>query len=245
MSHEKKTKTRSIRSPREQQALPATVDVVVPTPPEELKWHERAAFQVAFDHSVDADGQVIWQTRAYHEEADGRTIWPGIAGKSLMTWMRERADLPAESHAPRPPVAPAEQQPPADRPVEAPRAAIGLSVGALEVIELPAERQAGGEETGVQLCARVTFDLTGPIADLATADLTPYAIQVLALDLGGAKSALLASLRRELRPELASYSETLDLELPPVGSYQLIANVALSDHDAAAVAFGPALNVVP
>src|SRR6185503_18575776 len=96
MSQAKKTKTRSTRSAREQPALAAVVDVVVPALPEELKWHERAAFQVAFDQSLDADGQPSWQTRAYHEEADGRTIWPGIAGAALMTWMRERANLPPD-----------------------------------------------------------------------------------------------------------------------------------------------------
>ena len=54
----------------------------------------------------------------------------------------------------------------------------------------------------------------------------------------------LASLRRDLQPDLLGYAETLDLELPPVGSYQLIANVVLFD-DTAAVALGPMLNVVP
>jgi hypothetical protein len=117
-------------------------------------------------------------------------------------------------------------------------------VGALELIELPAERHAGGEQIGVRLCAQVTFDLTGPKAYLAAADLRPYVIQVLALDIQGAKSVALASLRRDLQPEHLSYSEMLDLEVPPVGSYQLIVNVVLSD-DAAAVAPGPVLNVVP
>jgi hypothetical protein len=111
------------------------------------------------------------------------------------------------------------------------------------VIELPAENQAGGEAIGGRLCAQVTFDLTGPMAFLATAALQPYSIQVLALDVQGTTSVPLASLRRELRPELLGYAETLDLEVPPVGSYQLIANVVLSDN--AAVALGPVLNVVP
>src|SRR5262245_50481411 len=122
MSQEKKTKPRSTRSVREQpqpevEPAPATVPTT-----EGLKWLERAAFQVAFDHATDTDGRSNWQTRIYHEEADGRMVWPGIADAALMTWMRERVDLPAESPLVSAPVAIPEEQPAAAQPVEAPAA---------------------------------------------------------------------------------------------------------------------------
>ena len=112
MSQEKKTKARANRGTREQPRLAELPAAAAPKPPDELKWHERAAFQVAFDQSLDDTGAPSWQTRAYHEEADGRTTWPGIAGESLMIWMRERVDLPAETHAPSLPQPPLLKPPP-------------------------------------------------------------------------------------------------------------------------------------
>jgi hypothetical protein len=220
-----------------------SVEPTLEKQPEAPAWHEQAAFHVTLDHLSDAAGTMFWQTHAYHEETGDECVQPGVLDHALIGWMRERAGLPAEELA-QPVVEPAPMAL-AEPPVGVSRAAIGLSVGALDVIEQLAERQAGGEEIGVQLCAQVTFELAGSTAYLATVDLRPYAIQVVALDLAGAKSALLASLRRGLQPELLSYSETLDLGMPPVGSYQLIATVVLCDDNTAAVALGPVLNVVP
>jgi hypothetical protein len=208
-------------------------------PPEAPAWREQAAFHVTLDHLSDAVGTMSWQTHAYHEETGDERVLPGVLDQSVIGWMRERAGLPSVVLA-----EPVAVEPVSEPPAEVSHAAIGLSVGALDVIKLPAERQVGGEDIGVRLCAQVRFDLTGPAANLATADLRPYTIQVLALDIQGAKSVPLASLRRDLQPELLGYAETLDLDLPPVGSYQVIANVLLSD-DTAAVALGPVLNVVP
>jgi hypothetical protein len=240
MTAEKKAKSKSNnrqRSTRDQAYEAPTVEAKVEQPPEAPAWHEQAAFHVTLDQLSDATGTMSWQTHAYHEETGDERVLPGVLDQAVIGWMRERVGFLT--------VAPAAPVSVTEPPAEVPAAALGLSVGALELIELPTEYQVGGEEIGMRLCAQVTFELTGPTAYLATADLRPYAIQVLALDIHGASSVPLASLCRGLQPQLLGYAERLDLKLPPVGSYQLIANVVLSDDDAAAVALGPVLNVVP
>jgi hypothetical protein len=247
MASEKKTKSKSNdrqRTTRDRVQWEApTVAPTVEQQPEAPAWREQAAFHVTLDHLSDANGTMSWQTHAYHEETGAESVLPGVLDQAVVGWMRERAGLaaeaPVEPLAKLAPVALAEQSPGEPQPT------IGLSVGALDLIELPAERQAGGKEIGVRLCAEVRFELTGATAYLATADLRPYAIQVMALDVQGARSVPLASLRRDLQPQLLGYAETLDLSVPPLGSYQLIANVVLPDDDMAAVALGPVLNVVP
>ena len=76
------------------------------------------------------------------------------------------------------------------------------------------------------------------------ANMTTATIAMVAGNTSGKKS-MPWSVICALQPALLGYAEMLDLELPPVGSYQLIANVVLSDDDTAAVALGPVLNVVP
>jgi hypothetical protein len=251
MTSEKKAKSQSSdrqRAARDQAVYDSsTVKPILAQRPEAAAWHEQAAFHVTLDHLSDAAGTTSWQTHAYHEETGDERVLPGVLDHVLIGWMRERAGLSPEAlpELPAEPVAAPAPVVPAEPPIETAPESIGLSVGALELIEQPTERQIGGDETGGRLCAQVRFDLTGPSAYLATTDLRPYAIQVLALDVQDAKSVPLASLRRDLQPQLLGYVERLDLDLPPIGSYQLIANVVLSDDDTAAVALGPVLNVVP
>src|SRR5688572_22497440 len=64
--------------------------------PGTIGWHEYAVFQVAFDHATDAEGRIVWQTRAYHEEADDRAVWPGVTVDTLIRWMCDKVDLPAD-----------------------------------------------------------------------------------------------------------------------------------------------------
>ena len=247
MSQEKKIKARVNRGTREQPPLAELPAAAAPKQLDESKWHERAAFQVAFDHSVDSDGQPIWQTRAYHEEADGRTVWPGIAGESLMTWMRERADLPAESHAPSPPAAP-EQQPPADRPVEAPaddHGMLQLTIDQLSLEAALAEQQVGGAPMEPRLDARISFHLSGVPAYLATVNESSCLIQILAHDLAQNHVVILALEWQQLQPELSEYSTALSFEPPPVGEYQIMALVLLPEQAVSATELGPVLTVVP
>jgi hypothetical protein len=251
MASEEKTKSRrsAQRAAAQSQPRQSVPVAQAKEPALESAWHERAAFQIAFDHSVDADGQPIWQTRAYHEEADGRTIWPGIAGEALMIWMRERADLPTESHAPSPPAAPAKQPPPADRPVEAPadddHGPLQITIDQLSVEASLAEQQVGGASIKPQLDARISFHLSGVPAYLATTSESSYLIQIVAHDLVQNHVAILALEGQQLQPELIEYSAALSFEPPQVGEYQIIALVLLPEQTIAATELGPVLTVNP
>lgn len=247
MASEKKPKARPAdrrRSVRDRAVGEApAAEPVAEQPAAATAWREQAAFHVTLDHTSDAAGTTSWQTHAYHEETGDERVLPGVLDQAVIGWMRERAGLPTEAQAE--PAAEAAPAPAADPAAVEAQAPLGLSVGALDVIEIAAETQAGGEMTNGRLCAQVTFDLSGTMAYLATAALRPYTIQIVALDVQSAAAVPLASLRRDLQPELLGYAEQLDLDVPPVGSYQLIANVVLSDDDTAAVALGPVLHVVP
>jgi hypothetical protein len=251
MSQEKKAKPRPSRSNREQPPAAASEA----RPPDESRWRERAAFQVAFDQATDAEGQTIWQTRAYHEEADGRTVWPGIAGAALMTWMRERADLPAEPSAVDQPAQPPAVELPAepsavDQPAEQPAAELRdelfLVIDELAIETALAEQEVGGVAIAPDhLDALVRFHLSGVGASLAAASGSACLVQLLAHDLAQNHVAILALEGRQLEPELIEYSSTLSFETPPVGEYEIMALVLLPDHALSATELGPALNVVP
>ena len=170
MTSEKKAKSKSNdrqRTARDRAAWESpTVEPKVEQQPETPAWHEQAAFHVTLDHMSDAAGTMSWQTHAYHEETGDERVLPGVLDPE-----RDRLDARAGRSSARgvgQPPAEAAAEPVSEPPAEVSHAAIGLSVGALDVIELPAERQAGGEEIGVRLCAQVTFDLTGPTAYLAS-----------------------------------------------------------------------------
>lgn len=222
---EKKTRARSADRQRgaRPQERPEARAQAAEQPAQALPWREQAAFHVTLDHQPGPDGQAAWQTHAYHEESGEERVQPGILGREIVGWMRERAGLPAEQEA----------------------GDLRLSIGALDVSELPAERQVGGPAAGVRLCARVSFELAGTAGYVAAAERARYAVQVIALDRAGGAGMLLAACCNELRPEQASYAEALELAPPGIGSYQLIANVVLLGTGAADVALGPVLNVVP
>jgi hypothetical protein len=243
MSQEKKIKARANRGTREQPPLAELPAAAAPKQPDESKWHERAAFQVAFDQSLDTDGQPIWQTRAYHEEADGRTIWPGIAGAALMTWMRERADLPPEIQASNTPIEPV-GAPPVDRQVEAPtvddHGTLQLTIDQLSLEAALAEQQVGSAPIEPRLDARISFHLSGVPANKSSC-----LIQILAHDLSQNHVAILALEGRQLQPELIEYSTALSFEPPPVGEYQIMALVLLPEQAISATELGPVLTVVP
>ncbi len=67
-------------------------------PPE--GWRERAAFHVSIHSLTGADGQIAWQTRAYHEERDAAMSWPGPPSEELAHWLIAVAELPAQAEAP-------------------------------------------------------------------------------------------------------------------------------------------------
>lgn len=232
---EKKTRARSAdrqRSARPQERPEAQAQAAE-QPAQALPWREQAAFHVTLGHQPGREGEATWQTHAYHEESGEERVQPGILGREIVCWMRERAGLPAEQEASDSSVA---EQAAGD---------LRLSIGALDVSELPAERQVGGPAAGIRLCARVSFELAGAAGYVAAAERARYAVQVIALDRAGGEGALLAACCNELRPDQTGYAEAIELAPPGIGSYQLMANVVVLGSGAAGVALGPVLNVVP
>jgi hypothetical protein len=214
----------------------------------EIKWHEQAAFHVTFDRALDADQQAIWQTHIYHEESGAEQVHSGILDRSLIAWMRERAGLPADAaQLPEALAAPPIEHQLDDQrqvPAAKPAAPALLSVGELELEELLDEREVGAPAGNSRLRARLSFKLF----DAASEQLmigSPYVIQLLGYDEESNQVLLLAGTSGELQPDLASYSAELDFDLPPLGGYQLVANVILSHEGLATATLGPRLTVVP
>lgn len=65
-------------------------------------WRERAAFHVSIHSAAGPGGLVIWQTRAYHEESDTASAWPGPPGEALIRWLSAVAALPPGAPQPEP-----------------------------------------------------------------------------------------------------------------------------------------------
>jgi len=241
MSQDKKLKPRANRSTREQARVTERPIVAVPKQPYESKWHERAVFQVAFDQALDTDGQPIWQTRAYHEEADGRTIWPGIAGAALTTWMHERADLPPEIQASNAPI----ELVGAQAPAADDHNTLQITIDQLSLEAALTEQQVGGAPNEPRLDARISFHLSGVPAYPAAANESSYLIQLFAHDPAQNHVAVLALEGQQLQPELLEYHAVLSFETPPVGEYQIMALVLLPEQAVSATELGPVLTVVP
>jgi predicted flap endonuclease-1-like 5' DNA nuclease len=89
-------------------------------------WRERAAFHIAVDYTSGPNGQLIWQTRAYHEESDTHNVWPGLPGMALIAWLLAVAELPTDSPPPLLPAPPDAEPVPATPPAE-PTAPAGMA----------------------------------------------------------------------------------------------------------------------
>ncbi|MGQ9548406.1 MAG: DUF4332 domain-containing protein [Roseiflexus sp.] len=53
-------------------------------------WEERAAFRIALESRVMAQGRLVWRTRAYHEEHDQEKVWTGLPDEAIIEWFHER-----------------------------------------------------------------------------------------------------------------------------------------------------------
>jgi hypothetical protein len=190
----------------------------------EPAWHERATFQVAFDEMTVAAGQSVARTRAYHEEADGRAEWPGVAGEALIAWMRERTELPAPAAV-----------------VESPRG-LHIVLGPLEVVEIPVEQGLDGAAYPMRLQAQLAFQITGPTY-LLIANQSNCSMQILACDMASGELIVLAAHPLVLQPDQMNYTATTGCDLPEIGHYQLVGMVTLPNHAAVGVTLGPLLTV--
>jgi hypothetical protein len=245
MMPEKKPRPKSVGSARDK-ALPGMSPAsAAPIQSGETKWHEQAAFHITFEHVTDPAGQAIRRTRALHEETGEEHNWEGIPGPELTLWMHERAGLHGQEPALEPSAEARPEQSSAETRSGDLESDLWMQISALEVEEVWAEKQVGGLSVRGDMRSRLSFELSGPRAYLATANLGRYAVQLMAHDLATNQGYLLATSQRELRAEGLCYTEVLDFDCPPLGSYQLLANVVLTESGLAAVALGPVLTVVP
>lgn len=124
---------------------------------------ERAAFHISIQYYTDADGHVVWQTHADHEESGAHAVWPGAPGEALLRWLIEVAELPAEVVRPQP--APTEAPAPVAAEVPAPEPEEGepgddftqiIGIGSATARRL----QQAGIRTYAQLAARTPEELS-------------------------------------------------------------------------------------
>lgn len=106
-------------------------------------WRERAAFHVSIDYTATSDGALAWRTRAYHEESDTHTAWPGLPAQPLLAWIAKAVGQPDALHQLAPP------QPSADDF----RQIIGISAAVEQQLH------AAGIRTYAQLAASTPADL--------------------------------------------------------------------------------------
>jgi hypothetical protein len=238
MTAAKKAKSKPAASER------ATALQVEPIPPPRRKhtvqWHEQAAFHLTLEHAPDAGDATIWRTHVYHEESGEEQTQTGVLHQDVIHWIRERAGAPKEAQesiialADVPQLVQVTQNPSID--------ARGLSVDELAIEEIEIEQPAGGAAT--RLRAHVRFARPNSPADTPNPETSQYTIQVLACARESGQANLLAYSQGQLAASEPSYVETLELDMPPLGEYQTIANVVLDDEGLVGAVLGPTLTVV-
>jgi hypothetical protein len=249
MTAEKKSKGKAADRPRATRAQSRQQQSAEVAPAEAplqaLKWHEDAAFHVTLDHATAPAGGTLWRTHAYHNETGGEIVREGVLDQEVTSWMRERAGVPAEAAVAAEPAAEPAEVVVAERTDRDVSSELHIDIATLEIEALPAALEAGGMASGKRMRMRMRFDLAGAEAYLACAESDAYVVQLLARDESSGQATVLAASQERLRPERLDYAVTLDFDLPPLGSYQLLANVVLVERGAAAAALGPALDIVP
>jgi hypothetical protein len=214
---------------------------------DEIEWHERAAFHVSFYSAADETSQDVWETRVYHEEADGRAVWPGVASAALIDWMITRAALrdketmhvPAtgaldEAVAEEPEAAESKSEPPAN---------LRIYIDDILVEEVPIEQQLGAQTVEQRIRAQVDLQLSGAAAYLATAHQHLYDVQILACDLATGQTSVVGTARQQLQPETLTYTANITFDLPPIGRYQIVGTVLIPDEEVVETVLGPVLTV--
>src|SRR6266498_484029 len=240
MTAAKKAKSKPAASER------TTALQMEPIPPPRRKdavhWREQAAFHLTLEHAPDAGDATIWRTHVYHEESGEEQTQAGILQQDAILWIRERAGAPKEAQEPVVALADVPQLVEATQnaSIDAP----GLSVDELAIEEIETEQPAGGAAIK-QLRAHVRFARLNSPDDTLNPKTSQYTIQVLACAHESSQANVLAYSRRQLAASERSYVETLELDLPPLGDYQLLANVVLDDEDLVGAVLGPVLTVVP
>ena len=93
--------------------------------------------------------------------------------------------------------------------------------------------------------AQVHFQLSDPTGAHALIGEMPYFVQILAYNLATGLTEVLATDHQHLHAGQSACAPTVEFATPRVGRYRLLGTVLLPDGDAAGVALGPVLHIVP
>jgi hypothetical protein len=93
--------------------------------------------------------------------------------------------------------------------------------------------------------AQVHFQLSDPTGAHALVDEMPYFVQILAYNLATGRTEVLATEYQCMQAGKSDYTLPAEFATPKVGRYKLLGTVLLPDGDAAGVALGPGLHIVP
>jgi hypothetical protein len=221
-----KSKARARHKGAARQRAPERIEPPSANLPGELGWRERAAFHVSFEDADDDAGVTHWQIHTYHEESDSHTVWAGVPGASMLAWMCDKAGLARVA---------AFDEEPGD---------MHLTLGELRIDEVTGERQAGGPGRATYLRAEIDFTFTSPAFD-PHAEQARSITQLLAWNAATAGLTTLASTQQQLHPDAGTTTATLELDLPGLGDYQLIAMILLPEQRIVGAALGPMLSIIP
>jgi len=248
MTSEKKSRSKPVEQRRSAAAFGGNDDqgmaaTAVERRQSESKWHEQeqAAFHISLDRVTGGDEKPIWRTHATRLETDVEHVWQGVPGQGLIDWMLDQAGVAVVAAEPHEEASAAGEQ---ETPEAEPLARRDLSITGVEVEERPALTQPASAAARKWMRARVSLEIASRTAS-PIGQPTDCLIYILSYEREIGKATVLATAVQPLCLEGLNDTATLDFELPPVGNYQLLANVVLPDRDLAAVELGPELEVVP
>jgi hypothetical protein len=141
-----------------------------------------------------------WKVTTYDERRNGPEKEWGIEPTEWANWILKQMRPQVE-------VEPALAKPEADVPCEA-----RVDIHAVRHSEIVRHEK---------LATEVQFEVSGSNKDAVAADLTPYWVQVQAVDQASKAAFLLASERSHLEPEQFIYEQKLEFPTPEVGRYEL------------------------
>jgi len=209
------------------------------------RWHQHAGFSVFFDYQIDDHGAHVWQTRAYHDETDIETSFPGVAPAPWVNWVIKQAELTTE------PTQTETQIPPEPKLGETDIAeaseAEAQYEAELEIVEVRVtEIKPSSDVPEKRLQAGVRFQVVGSEAETVAAEFIPFRIELHTVDLESGASGLVASNDSELQPQVLKYTSEQTFPIPSVGRYELHTIVLLlPPAEMMAYHRGPTIKVVP
>ncbi len=177
-----------------------------------------ATFRVSFDVAADADREPVLRTTVRDgTNGDQEVVFQGADAAPWVSWMLERADLPAAVRR----IATGTEAVSAPIPAEPGDARLEIGDVDLSVVgptsSYPEKR----------LRAEVSFRLTGTGAEALAAKRTPFRVEGYTVDVESGLSELVASERSQLVPQGLEYVRQQEFGIPDVGHYDFYSIVLL------------------